>query len=169
MFGHQATSTHKVLVAIATVVLIFFGACQSQTEFTIKDLRESTGRIEKQTIRIDNASGKDVLRKDEKIIKNYRHTVNIDLYNTGKPIDESRVREKVLDLYKLTPNEDRKVCVVPVEVPAAKIFEYDIEWTESIREGKIVEATSGGEGQTLGEYTVISNFDCQVTEQRVMN
>jgi hypothetical protein len=117
-------------------------------------LRETTGKVEQQSLRLDNASGKDTLRKDEKIIKNYRHIVDTAL-NGRKQVDESRVREKVLDLYKLTPNEDKKVCVVPVEVPAGTKLQYDIEWTETIREGRIVELGSNGDGEQLGTYTIV--------------
>lgn len=159
-----STFSPRTIAAGVLGSLLILSACGGQTEFIVKDLRETTGKVEVQNLRIDNASGKDTLRKDEKIIKNYRHIVDVNL-NGRKQVDESRVREKVLDLYKLTPNEDKKVCVVPVEVAAGSKLQYDIEWTESIREGKIVEQGGNGEGEELGTYTVITDYNCQVTGQ----
>lgn len=160
-------SAIRVFALITITGALYLSGCASQTEFSVKDLRETTGQVETQSLRVDNATGKDTLRQDQKIFKSYRHIVDVRL-NGRKQVDESRVRDKIYDLYKLTPNEDKKTCVVPVEVPDGRVFQYDIEWTQIIREGKVIEATGGGEGEQLGTYTIITDYNCQVTNQTAL-
>jgi hypothetical protein len=74
------------------------------------------------------------------------------------------IRERILAVYGIDELENDKVCVLPIDVPSGNLYEYDIEWGEIWREGKI-ETDPGGE--KAGTYRILVDMTCQTIGWRV--
>lgn len=135
---------------------------------SVVDVRGGTGHVISETISIDNKSKPQTLRKDARTERTFRHDIEFR-YLSLQRVNESTVREQLFDLYSLTSFEPKKVCIVPVEVPAFKNIEYEIVWIETVHEGRIISVDLEGQSNTVAEYRIITDMDCQVSEQRVMN
>ncbi len=161
------TRLAKLIVPVFLVVLSV--ACASEPEFTVKDVREIPGQRQIQSLKIDNRTGADTLKQDQKLAKSYRNSISLTL-NGKQRLDEGKVRSRILEYYKFASeySDIRKDCTVPLEAPAGKHLEYDAEWTEVLREGSIVEGREG-QGDKLGEYRIVVNLNCQVVDVRALN
>lgn len=109
--------------------------------------------------RRDNRAGTTPLTEDVPIPKQFSRSIELIL-DSKSNLDEGKVREKIYNSYKVQ-REAVKVCVIPVEVPAGRAYEYGLEWAEILREGVIEEGATGG-GKQLGTYRIRMDMNCQV-------
>lgn len=152
-----------VLLVLALATLT---SCGGQEDVSIEDKREVQGDKVVESLRADNAKGTSILSQELPAKKQYNRQIKIDP-NPGVKLDTAAVREKILTKYNLKDGNAEQVCVVPVEVPAGKIFEYDLEWSEVWREGTI--ETGSPDGNPEGYYRFLQSLTCQVVGQRVLN
>lgn len=156
-----------LLILVLLTVLAMSIACTPTPDLKIVDKRQVYGNKTTETMRADNSQGNEVLIQDMPVQKSFHYQINI-MSEPGETLNESVVREMILKAYQIA-NMDKdkdKVCVLPVEVPAGDIYEYDIEWTEIWREGTI-ETDPGGE--QVGTYRILVDMDCQTIGQRVVS
>ena len=85
----------------------------------------------------------------------------------GVKLNTTAVREKILDNYNLKDGTAEQVCVVPVEVPEGKTYEYDMEWREVWREGTI--EVGEPDNKPEGTYRFLQSLTCQIVGQRALN
>ena len=155
-----------VLVSILLLNLVLT-ACAGSQEFNIVDLREKLGTVTKETTGdIDNAKGTDELGTNINAKRQFRHVIDLKL-NSNATLDESKVKQKILDTYDIPDGSGEKSCIIPAQVPAGHVYAYDIEWTQVIREGNVQEGKVQGQGNLLGTYTVIIDLQCQVVGAEV--
>lgn len=146
------------------IALLALAACApSAPEYKIVDKREVQGEKSIVTFALNNSNGATSLVQNYPQSKNFYRGVELNLVSNSR-LDEVQVMDKIYAKYKVT-KEDTKVCVIPLEVPAGQSFEYDLEWTEVLREGVIEEGAQGG-GNQLGTYRILITMTCQVVGQR---
>jgi hypothetical protein len=81
---------------------------------------------------------------------------------SSSSLDPQKVNQKILSTYDIKDSGGEKSCVIPAQVPAGHIYAYDVEWTQVIREGNIVEGANNPNGNLLGTYSIIIDLQCQV-------
>lgn len=153
-------------LAIFLASLLTIACAPSAPEYTIVDKREVQGEKSIVTFGLNNSNGAAPLVQNYPQSKNFYRGVELNLVSNSR-LDEIQVMDKIYAKYKVT-KEDTKVCVIPLEVPAGQNFEYDLEWTEVLREGVIEEGAQGG-GKQLGTYRILITMTCQVVGQRSMS
>lgn len=160
-------STTKHLFVVSTVILIglIFSACATNDDISIEDKKEIQGEKVTETLRADNSLGAAELTQDLTAKKQYSREITI-VPKPGEKFDVSEARQKILDNYNLNEGPAEQVCVIPVEVPAGNIYEYDLEWSEVKREGIIEVGNPDGEAE--GTYQFVQSMTCQVVGQRVI-
>lgn len=146
--------------------LVYFQGCFGERDFAVKDKRELQGNKTTEKFSQDNSRGSAVLAQDVPVKKQFKRAIDLRL-NSSAQLDEEKVIDRIYNLYNVTEDAE-KVCVIPVEVPAGKNYEYDLEWTEIRREG-VVEEGKGGGGDLLGTYEILTDLTCQVVAQRSLN
>lgn len=149
------------VLAVFLIVSLTLTAC-AEVEVGVKERRGFQGAKTVDVKKVDNSKGTETLEQDVLVTKPFTHTVELDLRDSN--LNERKVRDKVYEAYEIkSPNGEAK-CVFPADVPAGKIYEYEIEWTELKREGDVINVQTQ---EVLGKYVVIVGFQCQVVGQRV--
>lgn len=162
---HKPKAQYLVLVSMFAFLGFVFTACATNDDITIQDKKEVQGENVKETLRADNSLGSTPLMQDLTAKKQYSREITI-VPNPGEKFDTNEARQKILDNYNLNEGPAEQVCVIPVEVPAGNIYEYDLEWSEVKREG-IIEIGSP-DGEPEGTYQFVQSMTCQVVGQRVI-
>jgi hypothetical protein len=146
----------------ALIMLIVLVACEGQQEFVIVDQREVLGEVfTEQTGNIDNSNSSADLFQDISARRQFRHSIDLRL-NESARLDRRDVEERILETYDLPGAQGDKLCIIPADVPAGKIYQYEIEWTQVNREGNIEEGQVAGQGNILGTYSIVVDLQCQV-------
>jgi hypothetical protein len=153
---------HIPLVLILLLASVLLTGCPPQ-DYKVMDERQTEGEKTTETLRADNCNGDEALVQDMPVQKSFRSTIQINT-EPGETLDESVIREKILVAYGIDDLENDKVCVLPVDVPSGNLYEYDIEWVEIWREGRI-ETDPGGE--KAGTYRILVDMTCQTIGWRV--
>jgi hypothetical protein len=117
-----------------------------------------------ETLKVDNSTGTSTLTQDLPAMKTYSRQVKV-IPNSGVKVDTYAFREKVLEKYNLKDGEATQVCVVLVQVPAGKFYEYELEWSEVWREG--VFYIGSPDDKPEGTWRFLQSMNCQVVGQRV--
>lgn len=152
-------SFFTLMLALCALVV---SACASSQEFIVVDQREVLGEVfTEQTGNIDNSNSSVDLSQDIAARRQFRHSVDIQL-NANSRVDRRNVEERIYETYELPSAQGEKLCIIPADVPAGRIYQYDIEWTQVLREGNIEEGTTPGQGNLLGTYKIIVDLQCQV-------
>lgn len=156
---------------IFTLLVLSIGliaSCESQTEFIIVDQREVLGEVfVEQTGLVDNSSGTEMLSQDIAARREFRHAITLRL-NPSTNLDRRNVEERILTTYDLPSATGEKLCLIPADVPAGNVYQYDIEWTQVLREGNIEEGQVAGQGNILGTYSIVVDLQCQVVGVNVV-
>ncbi len=160
MFKHTGRSSTLFALLMLSLVL---SACVTAPEFAVKDKRQAQGAKSIATFNVNNSQGTTPLLQNFPVSKSFYRWVDINLVSNSQ-LNESAVSDKIYNRYKAS-KDDTKVCVIPVEIPAGQNYEYDLEWTEVLREGVIEEGATGG-GRQLGTYQILIDMSCQVVAQR---
>jgi hypothetical protein len=174
-------SNHYVrFTVLAVVPLLLFGylvaACgPSEIAFAVKHLRDITREQITEVVSyqsypgLDNTAGTAPLQVQLEFERDYRYQIVERLNSEG--ISGQSVRNKIVELYKLPPNDpegevQKALCPVSIIIPAGQRAIVTIEWTERWAEGVINEGTEG-EGDQLGTYSVFLGFvePCSLIEQ----
>jgi hypothetical protein len=172
---------HYTRFAFLTVVpLLLLGylvaACgPSEVAFAVKHLRDITREQITEVVSyqgypgLDNSAGTAPLQVQLEFERDYRYQIVERLNSEG--VSGQSVRNKIVELYKLPPNDpegevQKALCPVSVIIPAGNRAIVTVEWTERWAEGVINEGTEG-EGDQLGTYSVFLGFvePCSLIEQ----
>lgn len=148
--------------------LIVLVACDTTQEFVVVDQRELLGDVfTEQTGNIDNSNSSVELVQDISARRQFRHSIDLRLNDSAR-LDRREVEERILEAYNLPMAQGDKLCIIPADVPAGGIYQYEIEWTEVLREGNLEEGQVAGQGNILGTYTIIVDLQCQVVGVNVI-
>jgi hypothetical protein len=148
-----------VLLSLAAVMLM--AACAGPTEYIVVDEREVLGNVfTEQTGNVDNSNSAEFLAQDLAVRREFRHRIDLRM-NQSASLDRRDVEERVLATYDLPDAVGEKICIVLADVPPGAVYQYEIEWTQVLREGNIEEGNVPGQGNILGEYTIITDLQCQ--------
>lgn len=156
----------------ATIILITLStglttaACGGNDDITIEDKREMQGSSVVETLRADNSRSSTMMAQDLSAKKQFSRDIQITP-SPGVKLNTTAVREKILDNYSMKDGTAEQVCVVPVEVPEGKTYEYDMEWREVWREGVIQVGTPDDTPE--GTYRFLQSLTCQIVGQRALN
>lgn len=160
----------KKLVSLLFVIsVVVVTGCATQTEFTIVDLREVLGDVfVEQTGLVDNSNGTEMLTQDIAARREFRHSITLRM-NPDASLDRRNVEDRILTTYDLPGATGEKLCIIPADVPAGHVYQYDIEWTQVLREGNIEEGQVAGQGNILGTYSIVVDLQCQVVGVNVIS
>jgi hypothetical protein len=173
------------VVKLASILVLLCGlallaACgPTEIEFAVKHLRDQPGEQVTEEVShveypgLDNSSGTAPLQVQINLEREYRYQIVERL--TSDEVSSQRVREKIVELYKLPPNDpegtvQRALCPLSIVIPAGRKAVVTIEWTERWAEGVINEGTEGS-GDQLGTYRVFLGYiePCSLVRQENVN
>lgn len=159
----------KLLSICFVISMVVATGCATQTEFTIVDLREVLGDVfVEQTGLVDNSNGTEMLSQDIAARREFRHSITLRM-NPDANLDRRNVEDRILTTYDLPGATGEKLCIIPADVPAGRVYQYDIEWTQVLREGNIEEGQVAGQGNILGTYSIVVDLQCQVVGVNVIS
>jgi len=172
---------NKINHLIPSVVmgLIILAQCGGgEIQFAVKHLIDSPGKQIPEVISyvenpgLDNSNGTSALQVQIELERTYRNLI-LDQLNTEQ-LSSKRVREKIVELYKLSPmnteeTEHAALCPISVVIPAGAKAVVTVEWTERWAEGVIKEGKEG-EGDQLGAYKVFLGYfePCSLINQETI-
>jgi hypothetical protein len=167
------------LLSLMLTGLLLQGCGPSEIEFAVKHLRDQTGEQITETVSyeqypgLDNSKGTAPLQVQIEFKRNFRHQIIERMTNTQ--VSGQRVQEKIVELYKLPPNDpegtvQKALCPLNVVIPAGQKGKITVEWTERWAEGVINEGREGT-GNRLGTYTVFLGYiePCSLVKQDNVN
>lgn len=151
------------------------GQAQVQIEFAVKHLSDRTGEQITELVSyeeefgLDNTSGDAPLQVQIEFQRNYKHQI-IDRIETND-LSSKRVIDKIVELYKLPPNDPEGViqtalCPVSIVIPAGQKAKITVEWTERWADG-VINRGRDGEGDRLGTFQVFLGYiePCSLVDQ----
>ena len=163
------------LLSLMLASLLLQACGPTEIEFAVKHLRDQTGEQISETVSyeeypgLDNSKGSAPLNVQIEFKRNYRYQIIQRLTNTQ--VSGQRVQEKIVELYKLPPNDpegeiQKALCPLSVVIPAGQKAKITVEWTERWAEGVINEGKEGT-GNRLGTYTVFLGYiePCSLVKQ----
>lgn len=159
--------------------LVDIGCGPAQVEFAVKHLTDRTGEPVTELVSydeepgLDNSSGEAPLQIEIQFERNYRFQINERI--TSDKVSGQAVRDKIVELYKLPPNDPEgttqtALCPISVVIPAGKKAKIAVEWTERWADGVINEGREGA-GERLGNYAVFLGYiqPCSLVDQQFVN
>jgi hypothetical protein len=167
---------HSEVVMILLLSVFMLSACTpTQTEFAVKHLLDRPGERITEVVSyvdkpgLDNSSGAAPLQVEIQFERTYYYKI-IERLNTNQ-ISGQKVQDKIVELYKLPPNNPEEVvqtarCPVSIVIPPGKKATITVEWTERWAEGVINEGKDG-QGDRLGTYSVFLGYiePCSLIKQ----
>lgn len=171
---------HKSVRIIATfflfINLIFLSSCGSpEIEFAVVHVSDQTGKQITEVLSyetqpgLDNSQGASPLQVQVNLQREYNNQI-IEQLRTEE-LSSQRVRDKIVVLYKLSPNDPetavhKALCPLSIVIPAGAKAVVTVEWTERWAEGFINEGGEG-EGDVLGTYKVFLGYvePCSLIKQ----
>ena len=176
--------TKLYTIALWTLIVLFgslvnLGCGPTQVEFAVKHLTDRTGEAITELVSydeeagLDNSSGEAPLQIEIQFERNYRYQINERI--TGDKVSGQAVRDKIVELYKMPPNDPEgtvqtALCPVSVVIPAGKKAKIAVEWTERWADGVINEGREGN-GERLGNYSVFLGYiePCSLVDQQFVD
>jgi hypothetical protein len=164
-----------ILLGLASIL----DFCSPELQFAVVHLTEQPGEQITEVISyemhsgLDNSDGNTTAPVEVELTRtfNYQIIESID----GEGVSNERVREKIVELYKLPPMNpeglaQQALCPMVVPIPAGTRAEVTVEWTEVWAEGVINEGVNG-EGRRLGTYRVFLGYaePCSLIAQENVN
>lgn len=175
MFRYREYFNLAKSMTIMFSVLMLYQCGPSQKEFAVKHIRDETGEQITETVSfqtnegLDNSDGTSPLQVQIQFERPYHYQIKEQLNN--EEISTQNVREKIVELYKLPPNDPEgaqqmALCPLSIVIPAGQKAIITVEWTERWAEGVINEGVEG-EGNQLGTYEVFLGYiePCSLVEQ----
>jgi hypothetical protein len=175
-------TANRALLSFASCVLVIVsvaplaqGCGGSEIQFAVKHLRDQPGEQLTEVVShlteagLDNSAGTAPLQVQIEFERNYYYKIVERL--TTNEVPAQRVQDKIVELYKLPPNNPEEVmqtalCPVSIVIPPGRKASITVEWTERWAEGVINEGTQG-EGDRLGTYSVFLGYiePCSLVKQ----
>jgi hypothetical protein len=161
--GKAMYQSKQLLWVLSVLIGLLVAACAAgPTEFMVVDERELLGEVfTENTGNVDNSSGSEYLYQDLAVLREFRHRMDITFTPSGQSLNRQDVEERILDTYDLVDGSGDQTCLVPADVPPGNIYQFELEWTQIIREGRIEEGSVAGQGDILGTYTIVVDLQCQ--------
>ena len=143
------------------LLLLLAIACGSQEEdtITVKEERVTQGAPTEEVLPVNNCAGDRELHQDVLASKQYLHDVTVFPVG-GKKINAGNIQAAVRDYYKVERVAESAICSVAVSVPAGTFYTYEIEWSETYREG-VVEV-GADDVDPEASYKFLENIACQL-------
>jgi hypothetical protein len=162
--------------SIILLHMFLLAACgPAEVEFAVKHLSDVTGEQISEVVSyqeeagLDNSAGEAPLQVQIEFQRNYRHQIVERI--TDNRISGQRVQDKIVELYKLPPNDPEgtvqtALCPVSVVIPAKQKAIITVEWTERWADGVVNEGKDGA-GNRLGTYSVFLGYiePCSLVNQ----
>jgi len=156
------------LTAFVAVVVLISGCAETAREYVIVDQRELLGDVSTEmTQPIDNTNGTQDVSQDIAANRQFRHSIQLNL-NDRAGLNRQEVEDRILEIYDLSSNSGEQMCLIPADVPVGSSYNYNLEWTQVLREGNIEEGSAPGSGDILGTYSIVIDLQCQVTGVNVL-
>jgi hypothetical protein len=166
----------RALGLILMVVMLQLQGCgPSAVAFGVKHIRDQAGEQIPEIVSyeqypgLDNSKGTSPLQVQLEFKRSFRYQMIVRM--TSNNVPEQKVREKIVELYKLPPNDpegtvQKAQCPIVVVVPEGQKAKVTVEWTERWAEGVINEGAQG-EGNRLGTYRVFLGYiePCSLVKQ----
>jgi|GEM_PF-2369507 len=167
----------RVGMALALLLLaLASSACgNSEIQFVVKHILDRPGEVASKVISydsypgLDNSKGAADLQVQLDLHKTYHNQIVERL--TSQDVSAEKVRQKIAELYKLSPvdpegTQQKALCPLSVIIPAGSKGIVTVEWTERWAEGVISEGAEG-EGDQLGAYKVFLGYvePCSLVKQ----
>lgn len=174
MFQYKKRSQVVIILLLSAFML---SGCQTPADiaFAVKHLRDQPGKQITEVVSyvdkpgLDNSSATAPLQVEIRFERAYNYQINERLNTTE--LSAKRVKEKIVELYHLPPNnpedtEQTALCPVSIVIPPGMKAIITVEWTERWAEGVINEGT-GGQGDRLGTYSVFLGYiePCSLVKQ----
>jgi hypothetical protein len=181
LLGRDSAKTRLLIGSLLIVlnVSVLVGCGPAQVEFAVKHLSDVTGEQLTEIVSfteelgLDNSSGEAPLQVQIEFRRNYRHQIIERI--TDNRISGQRVQDKIVELYKLPPNDPEgtvrtALCPVSVVIPPGQKARVTVEWTERWAEGVVNEGKEGA-GNRLGTYSVFLGYlePCSLVNQENTN
>lgn len=161
---------HIAFVVLSLALIVAACGPSGPREFIVVDQREILGDVFTETTGdVNNEDGDEFLYQDLAVLREFRHSMDINFTPDGQSLNRADVEERILNTYDLPDRSGDKQCLIPADVPPGSIHRYDIEWTEVIREGNIEEGSVAGQGSILGTYRIVVDLQCQTVGVVSMN
>ena len=175
----QTLKLHRLMMLFRTAIFVIsvLSGCGGSTEieFAVVHLRDQPGDQITEVLSyetypgLDNSAGAAALQVQISLERKYNYQIIERV--TAEGVDVQKVRDKLVELYKLPPNAPEEtdqfaLCPLTVVVPAGAKAIVTIEWTERWAEGVINEGVAG-QGNRLGTYTVFLGYvePCSLIKQ----
>lgn len=150
------------VVALFIILLALTGqACGAQEPdtVTVKEERVTQGSPIEEILPINNCDGSVVLQQDLLATKQYVHDVTV-FPQRGKKINVGNIQGAVRDHYQVERLTESGICSVSANVPAGTFYVYQIEWTETFREGTVEVGRDDEDPEA--RYKFLENVACQL-------
>ena len=172
----QRPVVYATSMSVLLSILLWLVACGSpEIQFAVKHLRDLTGEQLTEEVSyeeeagLDNSSGAEALQVQIQLYRPYHYKINERM--TSEEVSGQRVREKIVELYRLPPNdpegtEQKALCPISVVIPAGNKAIITVEWTERWAEGVVNEGEEA-QGKQLGNYSVFLGYTepCSMVKQ----
>jgi hypothetical protein len=175
MRNHNMFRMSTVFVFLFNIILLA-GCGNPEIEFAVVHVSDQTGKQITEILSyethpgLDNSDGASPLQVQVNLQREYSNQIIEQLRTEG--ISSQRVRDKIVVLYKLSPNDPetavhKALCPLSIVIPAGAKAVVTVEWTERWAEGFINEGVEG-EGAVLGTYKVFLGYvePCSLIEQK---
>jgi len=177
MYCKLTTVLRVVIVAMLFSVILSITGCvgAAEIEFAVVHIRDTAGKQITEVLAyddypgLDNTQGAAPLQVQVNLQREYNNQI-IERINTEN-LSAQRVRDKIVILYKLSPNDpetavNKALCPLSIVIPAGAKAVVTVEWTERWAEGFINEGVEG-EGDVLGSYKVFLGYiePCSLIKQ----
>ncbi len=160
------------LFTVVLLALILIAGCGGSPDETIVinkgNDKEVLGTATTEAFRVDNSTGTEPLTSNQTALKQYTHRVEV-IPKAGTAVDTERVRTEVFLAYGISKESqdaprNASCALTRVNVPAGKVYLYDIEWQEKWREGTF--DIGQPDGNPEGTYRFRETLICRIVGAR---
>lgn len=175
MQAQNLTHVFRFIGGLALILVLITGCGSPEIQFAVLHVSEKAGNTLSEKLSyetypgLDNSQGSAPLQVQINLQREYTNQI-IEQIRTEE-LSSQRVRDKIVVLYKLSPNDPetavhKALCPLSIVIPAGAKAVVDVEWTERWAEGFINEGTEG-EGDVLGTYKVFLGYmePCSLVKQ----
>jgi hypothetical protein len=165
MFGWKIPKINLLFPLAVLMVLALLVACaapRDDDKITITEKRQIQGEAITKSLQANNCNGTEMMQQDLTAVHQYLHDIEVTP-NPGVTINRAAVENEIRNYYQIPQQESDAVCIVPVQIPAAAFYTYDLEWIEVWREGIFELGKQDGQGE--GTYRFRQSLLCEVVSQ----
>ncbi|HID63828.1 MAG TPA: hypothetical protein EYP49_13985 [Anaerolineae bacterium] len=152
----------QYVIALLGILLALTGqscAPQEPDTVTVKEERVTQGPPIEEILPVNNCAGSVILQQDLLASKQYVHDVTV-FPQRGKKINVGNIQAAVRDHYQVERLTESGICSVSANVPAGNFYVYQIEWTETFREGTVEVGQEDDDPEA--RYKFLESVACQL-------